>query len=64
MGLSLSRNPEVCALSESSSAEEFCGGEALFPFELNFKEFQPGVFGAGGKETVAFDMNLSGLSGN
>jgi hypothetical protein len=49
-------------VSESGSAQKFSGGQAFFPFELNFKKFQPRFFSAGGEEPMVFNVNLAGLA--
>src|SRR5271157_383269 len=44
---------------ERISMEEFGGRETLSAFELEFEQFEPGVFGAGCEETMVFDAELA-----
>src|ERR1700722_16891079 len=55
------RSTEARVRRQRIAAQKLVGGHAFLAFELNFKELEPGIFGARGQKTMALNNNPARL---
>ena len=58
--LPASRSTEPRVFGERRATKKLRGRKPLLAFELDFEEFKPCLTGAGGKEAMIVDVDLSG----
>ncbi len=60
IAMRLTVQPNRALVASEAAAQELGCRKTLFAFELEFEEFEPGIFGAADEEAVVFDIKWPG----